>query len=251
MSEGSATPPPRRRLQRLRAALAEHNWLSVAIEIVIVTVGVLLAFEIEQWGERRERAEEERRFLERLYVENRGAIAELEPLVRLHEKAHREIGAALRNRHRPDLLARFARSEDGFGCGTATLPAAPFNDTASQELVASGKINLISDPALRALVREVAASQAQGALRLSYGRQLIGTIYPPIMRYYRSSLEGDKVRCRIQWDALVQDQTAFIAALASYQSHGLLREEREKTLDAERQLNRVLACKLGKLECRR
>ena len=73
------------RFRRLRDAVAEHNWFSVAIEILIVTIGILLAFEIEQWGQRRERTTQERQFMEEMYADNGRGIEELRQLIDAHE----------------------------------------------------------------------------------------------------------------------------------------------------------------------
>jgi hypothetical protein len=59
----------RRRLLRLREGLLKRDWVGVAAEMAIVAIGVLLAFQIDQWGDRRNRAEAERQFLERPYSE--------------------------------------------------------------------------------------------------------------------------------------------------------------------------------------
>ena len=76
--EREARKPSRvSRFRRLREAIAEHNWFSVAIEILIVTVGVLLAFQIDQWGDQRRQAREESQLLERLYRDYGRAADEL------------------------------------------------------------------------------------------------------------------------------------------------------------------------------
>jgi hypothetical protein len=95
---------PKRRLERLRSALVQHNWLSVAIEILIVMVGELLAFEFEQSGQRTERAADERQFLERLYAEYGRAADELRTLEKDHEKIIRDIGLVMPARGDPGRL---------------------------------------------------------------------------------------------------------------------------------------------------
>ena len=41
------------RLVRISDALRARDWLGLGLELAVVTIGVLLAFEIEQWGQRR------------------------------------------------------------------------------------------------------------------------------------------------------------------------------------------------------
>ena len=93
------------RFGRLRDAIADHNWFSVAIEILIVTVGILLAFQIDQWGDQRKQAGEERQFLERLYRENLSSAAELRQVLEVHEDTVREVGSAIRARGQSAIVA--------------------------------------------------------------------------------------------------------------------------------------------------
>ncbi len=241
--------PRLRRFERLRHALAEHNWLSVGIEILIVTIGVLLAFEIEQWGERRERASEERQLLERLYVENQQGIAELRAVLPNHVKAVRELGTVVRLQDQPERLAQLARQES-WGCGVATLPSAPYNDTASEELIASGRLNLISDRRLRDQARMLSAVQQQGATQLGYARSLALIVVPPINRFYHYQLgAGPDPICHIDYGELVKDVEARNSVARAYRSQQLMMQMREGTLAESLKLQAMLACKLDKPEC--
>ena len=73
----TSTAPPRRAgtiLGRLAAAVREQNWFAVALEVVIVIVGVVIGFQVTAWGnERAERAREQvlLRGLHADFVENR------------------------------------------------------------------------------------------------------------------------------------------------------------------------------------
>lgn len=59
---GQAITVPARqgRVTRLRVAFVNRDWIGVAIEVAIVTLSILIAFEVEQWGERQRSAVEER-----------------------------------------------------------------------------------------------------------------------------------------------------------------------------------------------
>ena len=62
------------RLTRLTDTLRRRDWLGTGIELAVVTLGVLLAFQIDQWGDRRKQAQEEQQLLGRLYFEYQRAI---------------------------------------------------------------------------------------------------------------------------------------------------------------------------------
>jgi hypothetical protein len=57
--QGPVAPTPRRKrahtiLGRLTQAAREQNWFAVAVEVLIVVVGVVIAFQITAWGQERE-----------------------------------------------------------------------------------------------------------------------------------------------------------------------------------------------------
>ena len=91
-SPPDSTPPteaPRRAhtfLGRLAEAVREQNWFAVALEVVIVVLGVLIAFQVNAWGaERADRAREQvlLRGLRADFAENRAKyerIAEVRAL---------------------------------------------------------------------------------------------------------------------------------------------------------------------------
>ena len=53
-------------INRFRRALAKQDWMAVAIELVVVVVGILIALEVGQWAQGREERELERTYLLRL-----------------------------------------------------------------------------------------------------------------------------------------------------------------------------------------
>ena len=55
IASNEAVPVPSR-LDRMRFALRRRDWLGIAIEVLVVTLGVLLAFQIDQWAQDRRQA---------------------------------------------------------------------------------------------------------------------------------------------------------------------------------------------------
>ena len=241
------------RFRRLQEAIAEHNWFNVAIEILIVTAGILLAFEIEQWGERRARAAQERQFMEELYADTQSGVEELEGLIEAHEKVLREVPVALEARGSPTKISALPRRRD-FGCGLSRPLLAPYNDTAYEELVQSGRISLLSDPKLRTLVRDLAASQNWGASQGIFTREQLNINLPPLTPYYDISINtrlDTAPLCRIDWPRLLSDEQAEYAATRLVRRHRQMWEVRKRTFDLTLQVRQMLACKLGKPECKR
>lgn len=248
--QGEASTMRPRRLERLRGALADQNWLNVGIEILIVTVGVLLAFEIEQWGQRRERAAQERQFMEELLADTQSGVEELKGLLEAHDKVLREVPVALEARGNPAKITALPSRRD-FGCGLTRPLLAPYNDTAYEELVQSGRISLLSDPKLRILIRDLVASQKWGASQGTFTLELLNISLPPLTPYYDLTISrGFDPLCRIDWPRLLSDDQAVYAATRLVRRHRVVWEVRKRTFDLTLQVQQRLSCKLDKPECR-
>jgi hypothetical protein len=249
MSE--VTPAKRLRLQRLADALQRRDWLGLLFEILVVTLGVLVAFQIDQWGQDRQRRAQERQFLEQIYADSRSGAEELRTIVEWHRKVVREAGQAIQSAGNPGRIEALPDRND-FGCGIPGLPSAPYNDTAYADIVESGRLGLLTDPRLRTAVRDLAASQASGASEVASSRQQLLLHLPPLDPYYRLGLgTNSEPLCRIDWPRLLRDQSAVNAATRAIRRHLQTLQAREQTYDRTLRVQRMVACKLGKRECRK
>ena len=242
--------PKASRLTRLRDSLRSRDWLAITIELLVVTLGVLLAFEIEQLAQRRERAAQERQFMAELFADTQSGIEELEALIEVHEKVVREVPVALAARGNPAKV-RALPSQRDFGCGLSRPLLAPYNDTAYEELVQSGRMSLLSDAKLRKAVRDLAASQNWGASQGIFTREQLNINLPPLTPYYDVGIGGGlSGACRIDWPKVLADDPAVYAATRLLRRHGQMLETRKRTLDLTLQVRQLLACKLDKPECK-
>lgn len=237
------------RLSRLRDALSARDWLGIGIEVFVVVLGVLIAFQIDQWGDRRQQAREEQQFLERLYTEYHRGIAELDSVDRDSRRIREEIREALAARVNANRLQAVSRRKD-FGCGAGRFRSANFNDTGFAEMVSSGRLNSISDPALRSEVRDLAAAQATSSKQVEYARELMLGQLPYLDNYYRFDIDADgRETCHLNWSVLVQDPKAVNAMARAHRVHGFVMDERHKVRVRSQALIRRLACILDKPEC--
>lgn len=240
----------RSRLQRLGENLAQRDWVGVTFEIAIVTLGVLLAFRVEQWGQHRNDAREERQFLERLHSEYGRAAEELQNAAAAHERVLREYAAAFAVRSDLDRLRALSRRE-GFGCGAGYLRTAAFNDTIFQELINSGQLSIVSNSQLRSQIRDLATAQASLRDRAERGNDAVRDQGPLISPYYRYELEPSGIStCYVEWERLFADPQAVTAAVRTYRMHELVLEGRRDLQQQTTRLRASIACKLGKPECR-
>jgi hypothetical protein len=238
------------RLTRLIDTLRRRDWLGIGIELVVVTLGILLAFQIDQWGDQRKQAREERQFLVRLDREYSRAIDELRTTIQLQGKAIEEVRVIMAAKDNPRALERYSSTE--IGCRAGRTLTTPFNDTAYQELLASGRISIISDPKIRLSIRDLAASQAYAASMNSLGRQLAIDVRPFLDRYYLLSIAPDgEVRCRGDWAALLADGDAVNALIRIYTVNRLTRDRRRMVLAQTEQVRAEIQCAIGRAACRR
>ena len=248
-----AAPTKRLRLQRLMDALRKRDWLGLLFEVLVVTLGVLLAFEIEQWAQERQRAAEERRFLERLYFDYGRAAEEMRTVIGHHDRVIRVHRQAFAARADPKRLQEYAaRDTENMGCRAGYLGTAPFSDTVSAELISAGKLDRISDPQLRAKIRNLTTTQAWLKDRADAGREVARDQNPFVIRYYRYQILPDgRSTCQIMWPQLFDDPAAVTGAIRIYRMHELVGAGRRDLLRETESVRKEIGCRLGKPECRR
>ena len=240
------------RLKRLMEVLRRRDWAGLLFEVLVVTLGVLLAFEIEQWAQKRQRAEQERQFLERLYFEYGRAAEEMRTVIGHHDRVisvHRQVFAARAN---PKRLRNYTlRDSENMACRAGYLGTAPFSDTVSQELISSGKLDWIRDPQLRAKIRNLTTTQAWLKDRADAGREVARDQNPFVIKYYYYEILPDgKTTCRILWPQLFADPAAVTGAIRIYRMHELVGAGRRDLLQETESVRKDIGCKLGKPECR-
>lgn len=245
MARGAKVAITQSRRRRIVAALRDRDWTGIAIEFAVVTLGVLLAFQIDQWAQDRRQGRDERQFLERMWRETSEAIRENDWVIRLHAFNRRSLLQGLNARDDPQALASYYR-----GCGADAMPGLGFNDTNYEELGASGRLNIISDPELRLALRRIAAAQADAVAQLNYSRQRGTPIRQALEPYYRLDVDRDGTRsCRTNWPALVKDPLAVNAVVLAERNHVLMWWKRAYTRDLLATTHNRIACKLDKPDC--
>ena len=249
-AKSSATATlPRGRLARLRTALRERDWLGAGIELAVVTLGILLAFQIDQWGQDRRQAREERQFLDRMWHETSEAMTENEWAMTMHARFRREFLDGIAALDDARALARLAATPN-VGCRTAVFPALSFNNTTFQELSTSGRLNAISDGTLRKNLREVVSAQAdaeeQRANSMVFALEAFRTLAP----YSVPGVDSNGNRtCRMDWPGLARDRQARFALARSVRLHALVWTRRAYTLDTLKVAHNRIACILKKPDC--
>ena len=171
-------------LRKLASAIRRQDWFTVLLEVVIVVLGVFIGIQVANWNDARRDREAEALYLDRL---------------------HREI-AAISQRAEADYVAQHDRLErieevreffatgtgiellDGRHCG-ALSQSHIFADTifyppTIKELIATGRIVLIRDDAIRTAI--LSFDQTNEVLRqvrtdIQIDRQLLARTFPELI----------------------------------------------------------------------
>ncbi len=133
--------------ERLRRALREQNWFAVALEVVVVVVGVVLGFQVSTWGQGRADLAREAGYLEQLGQDAQETVRRMDeadsalaPVLR----AHAQLLRAYRQPEAPprDSVLSWLGSAFNFEA------PAPVVGTA-EAIVQSGDLALIRNDSLR------------------------------------------------------------------------------------------------------
>ena len=131
------------------------------------------------------------------------------------------------------------------------MPGLGYNTTSFQELSASGRLNLISDPELRASLRAVVAAQADAEANrqnsLDFALEGFRTIEPSLVRGLDTN---DDRTCRVDWLRLSRDPGGAAAMARAARLHSLMWTKYAYVLDKLMIGHNQLACRLRKPDCR-
>ena len=146
----ASTKRPWTFLGRIARALREQNWAAVAVEIVIVVLGVVIGFQVTTWGQGRADRAKEQVYLRQLAADLRETerlMAEADSVMWPANLAVTALVRSFRTAERPpvDSVAAWLTAV------TITVDPRPVLGTA-QALVSTGDLALIRDDSLRTAV---------------------------------------------------------------------------------------------------
>jgi len=165
-------------LKRLRAESARHNWFGVAVDLVILILGVFLGIQVNNWNQARLDRAEGKEYRERLYSDLESNQRDL--AFRIHydgqSLAHAQAAAAALEQPVSDDPGAFII--DAYEASNH-IPQA-IRHLTYDEAVASGKAERLGDP----LVRERIANYYVGMATM----QRLFDYTPPYREAIRSAL---------------------------------------------------------------
>ncbi len=140
-------------LRRLSENIRSQNWFAVAVEFIIVVVGVFMGLQVQDWNEVRKERIEERVLLLRLYEETSGLIAaQREELKGLSERADVLMGV------NPVLYSqepsRIISDEECANISASHVYRRPPDELpVLDEMLSTGRFDVLQDKAIKKQLR--------------------------------------------------------------------------------------------------
>ena len=242
-------------LRRLAASLKAQNWTAIAIEFVLLVLGVFLGIQVANWNEARNLQQRKAAALERMHDEGEANIAYLQRRIDVLGRDAPARTEALRRLSANDWQgadpARMAAAFDSIGYAPALSPPRGVYD----ELISTGMFAELGDPRLRDAISSYYASvgyadrQADfvrsGIIANSVGRLHAGaksTFDPGAFRQVRVVYDFPALSADAAYVAAAVENNAALIAQVQWTTQAL---ESAKTMCA--QLARVdgRPCKAG------
>ena len=206
---GSAGPKKRpwNILGRLAAAVREQNWFAVALEVIIVVLGVFIGIQVSNWNAARVDRSEERVLLtelrESLIADERELSSSRDTLeVVVHELSELREHMKAGRPYDPALDERFGIMYGAVDIGLNTGP---------YEQLKAGRLSLISDDALRSHIVDVfdnAYSQVEFYTRELQPKIILDKYWPFFMEHFHGVVQWETATPN-DYAALIEDVYFF------------------------------------------
>lgn len=233
LDTGSGDRRPPVILQRLSRHVRKTDWWAVLIELAVVVLGILIAFELNEWNERRQDRAAERQVLQHLAEEAEGDVLALTAIRDGHRRSvenYRALILAVRDSAR---AARYNAERAGDGCNLLRIPAIKRASAGSGGLGSPERLQVITDVRLRDLLRRAEAARTFADSQVSYFRSTFVRYYGLVEPYTRWTLTSSRdATCSVDVDRLARDPLAVYTLPKIGRDQQALAEFREGEIKA-------------------
>lgn len=237
-------------LKRITQSVRRQDWVMVAIEFVLVVVGVLLGFQINNWGSMRTQFSARQEATERLLSEAEEDVTYLRDTVRDQKRRSADLNFALERIEAGKLPTR---ETEHFGSGLlgleGTLPMSP-PSTVYDDIVSSGGLTKIGDASLRRMIGQYHSTLA---FEDRVHSQIQASV-PSVIRFsainvsYKPSESLDQTAVSFNFPAILDDKPLRKELVRTGQMQRFLLVWRERALDEAARMCVALGRSVGK-EC--
>lgn len=234
-------------VKHVTEALRRQDFAAVAIEFVLVVVGVLLAFQINEWASEREARSQQLAATERLLSEAEETVVYFKKAAAQRKVLIDDLSYALDHLQKgswPD--ADQARMRSGLTRSVYLAAASP-PSSVYDDLVASGMLGKIGDPSLRSAIGTYRSNLALLTKLIDYVRQTAPKLDRETSVHYVYDADGSRpARLEIDFAALQQDQRLQSSLALLNDRQWFVLQTWNNTLAAARTMCRDLAKRLGR-----
>jgi hypothetical protein len=235
-------------LRRLINRVRSQDWFAVAIEIVVLVLGIVLGLQATNWADTRRERAEEHDSLERLLADggaNRAELRRAADADRLAAAQILSISQALEDSAAmPDPGALSDRL-----CRWFVHPEIHLQRATYAELVSSGRLLLIRDQSLRAqlALEDAAHMEARHLDVLIPAIQRAAESIDPFRSWYIDATQDEvEARCRFDIAGMRRDPSVASALAQLYRHQLIYAEFRQSEINAVEATQAMLLTALGR-----
>ena len=221
------------------------DWWSVAGELVIVVLGILIAFQLDRWSESWRGAKDRSAYLQRLAEESEANVVELKLLSEQFDNVTEEVGLMARAVDDPARRAAMRFNGDR-ACRALQMPAAKLQTAALEEIGNPAALQLVPDPALRRLIHSAAAETRFADRQIEYFRdtfQRFGLRFDPHAVWSVDGASGE-ISCSVDFEALAREPGVRTLLTRIYRDRLRFGEIHQDQIIAQRAVGRRASCLL-------
>lgn len=176
-------------LRRITQNVKDQNWTAIALDFVIVVTGVFLGIQLGDWNNEAALEREEARYLQQLSTEFHSVEDTLESQVADYERFLFATHQALKIVRSDGPVNEAEASQAFLTFASGRLP--PVSPPTLQELISSGKVDLIDDFALRTELMSAHARFDQAARIFELIRPTLNDAQAPFYAHIEYGIQSD------------------------------------------------------------
>jgi hypothetical protein len=233
-------------LARTGTRVRTTDWWAVVVEIAVVVLGIIIAFELNEWDQRRQARQEAHQVLNHLSEETAADIAAISTILNAHKQSADNYRLLISAIGDPGAAEAYRRRGET-GCNLLRLPAVRYHSPGGLE--AGERADLIEDGTLRHLIRRADAERAFNDRQLDYFRDSFHRYGPVLEKYMRWRPIGDgEFDCRVDIAALAADPAAVALLPRAGREQLQFARYRQRELASTQDVSRRAHC-LREREC--
>jgi hypothetical protein len=231
-------------LKRFTESLRRQDWTSVAIEFLLVLIGVLLAFQINEWATQRADKRAHNEATQRLLLEAEGTVAFFRLGVKTQAQLEDDLSYALTNLQsgRWPQADRERMTQALWRASGMTTPWPP--SSVYDDLVSSGVFGRIGDPQMRTAVARYYSTLGFHRESVEYLRRSLPDVRGVDgLNFMFDPAAPGQMRLVVDFTKLEKDAAALedLAFVASAQSIAMVLRKRnlKRAIEMCKQIGRV------------